>query len=113
MNRVCSVFSQLLEFSPRLEFEQLVQKHRAERHAPGFPFQVPERLRESEIESRGVMAITSNSAPRSASRQGSVTGSKAPPFHFLRGRASNNLALHQAFMHHFRCFRNLVGVAWV
>ena len=36
MNRVCSIFSQLLQLFPRLEFEQLVQKHRAERHARGF-----------------------------------------------------------------------------
>ena len=36
MNRVCSIFSQLLQFFPRLEFEQLVRKHRAERHARGF-----------------------------------------------------------------------------
>ena len=36
MNRVCSIFSQILQFFPRLEFEQLVQRHRAERHARGF-----------------------------------------------------------------------------
>lgn len=36
MNRVCSIFSQLLQFFPRLEFEQLVRKHGAERHARGF-----------------------------------------------------------------------------
>lgn len=36
MNRVCSIFSQLLQLFPRLEFEQLVRKHRAERHARGF-----------------------------------------------------------------------------
>ncbi len=36
MNRVCSIFSQLLQLFPRLEFEQLVPKHRAERHARGF-----------------------------------------------------------------------------
>jgi len=36
VNRVCSIFSQLLQFFPRLEFEALVQKHRAERHARGF-----------------------------------------------------------------------------
>jgi hypothetical protein len=36
VNRVCSIFSQLLQFFPRLEFEQLVRKHRAERHARGF-----------------------------------------------------------------------------
>jgi len=36
VSRVCSIFSQLLQFFPRLEFEQLVKKHRAERHARGF-----------------------------------------------------------------------------
>ncbi len=36
MNRVCSIFSQLLQLFPRLEFEQLVRQHRAERHARGF-----------------------------------------------------------------------------
>ena len=36
MNRVCSIFSQLLHFFPRLEFEGLVKKHKAERHARGF-----------------------------------------------------------------------------
>lgn len=36
MNRVCSIFSQILQLFPRLEFEQLVVKHRAERHARGF-----------------------------------------------------------------------------
>lgn len=36
MNRVCSIFSQLLQCFPRLEFEALVRKHRAERHARGF-----------------------------------------------------------------------------
>ena len=36
MNRVCSIFSQLLQFFPRLEFESLVQMHKAERHARGF-----------------------------------------------------------------------------
>ena len=36
MNRVCSIFSQLLQFFPRLEFEALVQQHKAERHARGF-----------------------------------------------------------------------------
>ena len=36
MNRVCSIFSQLLQFFPRLEFEALVKKHRAQRHARGF-----------------------------------------------------------------------------
>ena len=36
MRRVCSMFSQLLQLFPRLEFEQLVRQHRAERHARGF-----------------------------------------------------------------------------
>ena len=36
MNRVCSIFSQLLQFFPRTEFAQAVQKHKAERHARGF-----------------------------------------------------------------------------
>ena len=36
MNRVSSIFSQLLQFFPRLEFEALVRTHRAEPHARGF-----------------------------------------------------------------------------
>ena len=36
MNRVSSIFSQLLPFSPRLEFESLIREHRAERHARIF-----------------------------------------------------------------------------
>lgn len=36
MQRFCSIFSQLLQLFPRLEFQQLVNKHRAERHARGF-----------------------------------------------------------------------------
>ena len=36
MNRVCSIFSQILQLFPRLEFEQLVRAQRAERHARGF-----------------------------------------------------------------------------
>jgi hypothetical protein len=36
MNRVCSIFSQVLQFIPRGEFEAAVRKHRAERHARGF-----------------------------------------------------------------------------
>ncbi|MCZ2147954.1 MAG: IS4 family transposase [Bryobacterales bacterium] len=36
MIRVSSIFSQLLQFFPRLEFEALVRKHAAERHARGF-----------------------------------------------------------------------------
>lgn len=36
MNRVCSIFSQLLKLFPRAEFEALVKEHKAERHARGF-----------------------------------------------------------------------------
>jgi hypothetical protein len=36
LNRVCSIFSQLLQLFPRIEFQQAVQKHKAERHARGF-----------------------------------------------------------------------------
>lgn len=36
MNRVCSIFNQLLQLFPRLEFEQAVARHRGERHARGF-----------------------------------------------------------------------------
>ena len=36
MSQVCGIFSQLLQFFPRLEFEALVRQHRAERHARGF-----------------------------------------------------------------------------
>jgi Transposase DDE domain/Domain of unknown function (DUF4372) len=36
VNKVCSIFSQILKFVPRLEFEAAVNKHRAERHARGF-----------------------------------------------------------------------------
>lgn len=36
MNRVSSIFSQLLQFFPRLEFQSLVREHQAERHARGF-----------------------------------------------------------------------------
>lgn len=36
MNRVCSIFSQLLQQFPRLEFESLVGKHQGDRHARGF-----------------------------------------------------------------------------
>jgi len=35
LERVCSIFSQLLQFFPRLEFEQAL-RNRAERHARGF-----------------------------------------------------------------------------
>jgi Domain of unknown function (DUF4372)/Transposase DDE domain len=36
MNRVCSIFSQILQLFPRLSFEAKVQEHKAERHARGF-----------------------------------------------------------------------------
>jgi len=36
MNRVCSIFSQLLQLFPRMEFERAVKEHQAERHARGF-----------------------------------------------------------------------------
>lgn len=36
MNRVCSIFSQMLQLIPRLEFQAAVSEHRAERHARGF-----------------------------------------------------------------------------
>src|SRR6202162_5693474 len=36
MNRVCSIFSQLLQLFPRLEFQQAVQETNAERHARRF-----------------------------------------------------------------------------
>ena len=36
MNRVCSVFQQILKIFSRAEFEQLARKHKAERHARGF-----------------------------------------------------------------------------
>lgn len=36
MNRVCSIFSQILQLFPREEFELLVRQHQAERHARGF-----------------------------------------------------------------------------
>ena len=36
LNRVCSIFSQILALIPRLEFEAAVKKHKAERHARGF-----------------------------------------------------------------------------
>ena len=36
MSRVCSIFSQLLQLFPRLEFEQVVKEYRGERHARGF-----------------------------------------------------------------------------
>lgn len=36
MNRVCSIFAQLLQFIPRAEFAAAVRQHNAERHARGF-----------------------------------------------------------------------------
>src|SRR5271154_6761326 len=36
MTRVCSIFSQILQLFPRLEFESAVRQHKAERHARGF-----------------------------------------------------------------------------
>ena len=36
MNRVCSIFSQVLQLIPRPEFEAAVREHKAERHARGF-----------------------------------------------------------------------------
>jgi hypothetical protein len=36
MNRVCSIFAQLLQLFPRVQFQQAVQQHKAERHARGF-----------------------------------------------------------------------------
>jgi hypothetical protein len=36
LNRVCSIFSQILQLIPRSEFEATVRAHKAERHARGF-----------------------------------------------------------------------------
>src|SRR3974390_3275000 len=36
MNRVCSIFSQLLQLFPRLEFAGIVHEYKGERHARGF-----------------------------------------------------------------------------
>jgi Domain of unknown function (DUF4372)/Transposase DDE domain len=36
MNRVCSIFAQLLQLFPRETFQQAVKKHKAEAHARGF-----------------------------------------------------------------------------
>ena len=36
MTRVCSIFSQILQLIPRLEFESAVGQHNAEHHARGF-----------------------------------------------------------------------------
>lgn len=37
MQRFCSIFSQLLQLFPRLEFEHVVRAHQAQRHMRGFP----------------------------------------------------------------------------
>jgi hypothetical protein len=36
LNRVCSIFAQLLQLFPRVQFQQAVVQHKAERHARGF-----------------------------------------------------------------------------
>jgi Domain of unknown function (DUF4372) len=36
MNNLCSIFSQLLQLFPRVEFQHMVKDTRAERHAKGF-----------------------------------------------------------------------------
>lgn len=36
MNRVCSIFTQILQLFPRVQFQQAVEEHKAERHARGF-----------------------------------------------------------------------------
>ena len=36
MKKFCSIFSQLLQLFPRLEFEHSVKKHQADRGAKGF-----------------------------------------------------------------------------
>jgi len=36
MSRLCSIFSQILQLIPRLEFQAAVSQHQAERHARGF-----------------------------------------------------------------------------
>jgi hypothetical protein len=36
LNRVCSIFAQMLDLFPRGEFEAAVREHKAERHARGF-----------------------------------------------------------------------------
>lgn len=36
MNRVCSIFSQIMQMIPRKEFQAAVNEHKAERHARGF-----------------------------------------------------------------------------
>lgn len=34
--KVCSMFSQILQLFPRIEFEKIVKETQAERHAKGF-----------------------------------------------------------------------------
>jgi len=36
MNNLCSIFSQLLQLFPRIEFQHMVKENHAERHAKGF-----------------------------------------------------------------------------
>lgn len=36
MNRVCSIFAQMMSFVPRLEFEAAVREHQGDRHQRGF-----------------------------------------------------------------------------
>ena len=36
MNRVCSIFAQLLQLFPRVKFQEAVSKRQAERHSRGF-----------------------------------------------------------------------------
>ncbi len=36
MNNFCSIFSQLLQLFPRVEFQHMVRETHAERHAKGF-----------------------------------------------------------------------------
>jgi hypothetical protein len=36
MNRVCSIFAQILRLLPRTEFERAVREHQSEKHAKGF-----------------------------------------------------------------------------
>ena len=36
MNRVCSIFAQILQLFPRTQFQSAVKKHQTERHAKGF-----------------------------------------------------------------------------
>ena len=36
MNKVCSIFSQVLKLFSRGDFEKAVKEHKAERHARGF-----------------------------------------------------------------------------